>query len=369
MVQQLIPYVPVTVRQSQLLQVPSDGKVAQLSVQAPTRALSVDGVIRGGIQVQIQKSLSASLSEVKRYFAEYPYSCFEQRASVAMGLQNQEAWQVLMQEVNSYLDDAGFMRYYPSAMSQGSPLLTAYILRISADAKALGWSFEIPEAIQERMLEGLTNVVTGKIKQDSDWIPVADKTDYQLTLLAALARYHRVTESMLEAYPLTEGYSEAGLVNLYTIYQALTTNRQADILADLRQRILDKMSLQGNRLVFKNATTLDHLWWLMDDSKSIHAKLLLAVTQEPAWEKDIPHLVKGLIAAQVKGQWGMTTNNLLGSLAIHRFSQYFEKVPAEGEIHVSLQDQDHEVPQQWNGLSLNQSILIPWADKKSEEMQ
>lgn len=367
--QQLIPYVPVTVRQSQLLQVPSDGKAAQLSVQAPTRALSVDGVIRGGIQVQIQKSLSASLSGVKRYFAEYPYSCFEQRASVAMGLQNQDAWQALMREANSYLDDAGFMRYYPSAMSQGSPLLTAYILAISADAKALGWKFDIPEAIQERMLEGLTNVVTGKVKQDSDWIPVADKTDYQLNLLVALARYNRVTESMLEAYPLTENYSVAGLVNLYAIHRGLTNSRQADILADLRQRILDKMSLQGNRLVFKNATALDNLWWLMDDSKSIHAKLLLAVVQDPAWTNDVPHLVQGLVAAQVKGQWGMTTNNLLGSLAIHSFSQHFEKVPAEGEINVSLHDQDHDVPQQWNGLSLNQSILIPWANKKAEDMQ
>lgn len=367
--QQLISYVPVTVRQSQLLQVPSDGKLAQLSVQAPTRALSVDGVIRGGIQVQIQKSLSASLSGVKRYFAEYPYSCFEQRASVAMGLQNQEAWQALMREANSYLDEAGFMRYYPSAMLQGSPLLTAYILRISADAKALGWKFEIPEAIQERMLEGLTNVVTGEIKQDSDWIPVADKTDYQLNLLATLARYNRVTESMLEAYLLNENYSEAGLVNLYAIHRVLTNSRQADILADLRQRILDKMSLQGNRLIFKNSTDLDNLWWLMDDSKSIHAKLLLAVVQDPLWKNDVPHLVQGLIATQVKGQWGMTTNNLLGSLAIHSFSQYFEKDPAEGEIHVSLQDQDYEVPQQWNGLSLNQSILIPWVDKKSEQMQ
>lgn len=367
--QQLIPYVPVTVRQSQLLKVPADGNGAQLSVQPPTRAMSINNTIRGGIQVQIQKSLSASLNGVKRYFAEYPYSCFEQRASVAMGLQDSYAWQRLMQEVNNYMDDEGFVRYYPSSRLDGSPLLNAYILSISADAKALGWSFDIPDSAQERMLESLTNIVLGKVKQERDWIPVHDKTDYNLTLLAALARYHRVTESMMEAYPLTAGYSEAGLVNLYIIHQSLHGAQRETILANLRQRILDKMVRQSDRLVFKNATALNELWWLMDDSKSIHAKLLLAVASSPSWEKDVPALVQGLIASQLKGQWGMTTNNLLGSLAIHTFSQYFEKVPAEGEINVSLKDQDHDVAQQWNGLSLNQSITIPWVSKQSADMQ
>ncbi|NOL50499.1 alpha-2-macroglobulin family protein [Pelistega europaea] len=367
--QQLIPYVPVTVRQSQLLQVAANAQGVQLSVQPPTRALSVNDAIRGGIQVQIQKSLGASLNTVKRYFAEYPYSCFEQRASVAMGLQNHAAWDALMQEANSYLDEQGLIRYYPSAAVDGSPLLNAYILSIAADAKTLGWSFDIPEAIQERMLTGLSNFVLGKLNSEYDWIPVADKKDYYLTLLAALARYHRVTESMLEAYPLDAGYDEAGLVNLYIIHQSLHGEKQHDVLVALRERILAKMANQAEHLVFKNMTALDNLWWLMDDSKSIQAKLLIAVARDDMWKKEVPALAQGLIAAQVKGQWGMTTNNLLGSLAVHAFTQAFEKVPAEGEVNVSLSDQDHDAAQEWNGLSLNQAITIPWVNKKSADMK
>lgn len=367
--QRLIAYVPLTVRDSQLLRLSADSEDVQLPVQPPTRAISINNKIRGGVQVQIQKSLNTSLSGVKRYFAAYPYSCFEQRASVAMGLQNQEAWNTLMQEANNYLDDKGLMRYYPSSQLQGSPLLNAYILSIAADAKALGWPFEIPQTLQERMLEGLTNVVLGKLSSQQDWIPIADRTDYNLTLLSALARYHQVTESMLEAYPLTDTYSEIGLVNLYTIYRTLPSHQYDTTLASLRQRILDKMVRQADSLVFKNTTDLDHLWWLMDDSKSIHAKLLLAVVYDSAWEKDIPYLIHGLVASQFRGQWGMTTNNLLGSLATHAFSRAFEKVPAVGEVNVKLADQDHIVAQEWNGLSLDQTIVIPWETKKSADMQ
>ncbi len=364
--QQLIPYVPVTVRQTQLVQV-SDTPV-NLSVQAPTRAMTVENNIRGGIQVQIQKSLSASLDGVKRYFQDYQFMCFEQQASVAMGLQNQLAWDKLMQESHSYLDDFGLLRYYPTARIGGSPLLNAYVLAIAADAQRLGWSFTLPIQIQEKLLTGLEQVVQGKIKQQGDWIASPDKTDYQLNLLAALARYKLVTPRMLEAYPLTESYSASALVNLYIIHRQLMTEQQAQNLATLRQALLAKMLKQGDRLVFKESAALNQLWWLMEDSHAVHAKLLLAVADDKAWQQDIPYLVQGLLGAQQRGQWGMTTNNLWGTLAIHAFSREFEKVPATGEVDMTLKGAGYDTAQEWNGLSLNQKIIAPWLDKKSAEM-
>ncbi|MDY3331608.1 MAG: MG2 domain-containing protein [Pelistega sp.] len=362
--QQLLPYVPVTVRHTQLVQV-SD-KPISLTVQAPTRAITVDNKIRGGIQVQMQKSLSASLDGVKRYFQDYQFMCFEQQASVAMGLQNQLAWDRLMQESHSYLDDLGLLRYYPNPQMKGSPLLNAYVLAIAAEASQLGWSFALPQQVQEQLLKGLEQVVLGKVKQQGDWLASPDKTDYQLNLLAALARYNLVTPRMLESYPLTESYGAAALVNLYIIHRHLNADTQA--LATLREALLAKMSRQGDRLVFKDSDTLNKLWWLMEDSNAVHAKLLLAVADDKAWQQDVPYLVQGLLGAQQRGQWGMTTNNLWGTLAMHAFSREFEKTPATGEVNMSMKGAGYDLAQQWNGLSLNQKIVAPWLDKKSAEL-
>lgn len=364
--QQLLPYVPITVRQTQLVQVAN--KPVSLTVQAPTRALTVQDKIRGGIQVQMQKSLSASLDGVKRYFQDYQYVCFEQQASKAMGLQSQLAWNNLMQESHSYLDDFGLLRYYPTTRLNGSPLLNAYILSISAEANKLGWEFTIPTQVQEKLLNGLEQVSLGKIKQHGDWIPSPDKTDYQLNLLAALSRYGLVTSRMLENYPFTESYSASALVNLYIIHRQLG-QQQAQLLPQLKNALLNKMVRQGNRLLFKDIDSLNQLWWLMEDSSAVQAKLLLAVADDPLWKEDVPLLVQGLLSIQERGQWGMTTNNLWGALAMTAFSHVFEKVPATGEVNMSMKGAGYDLAQQWNGLSLNQKIVAPWLDKKQAQLR
>ncbi|NEN74749.1 hypothetical protein F9B74_00190 [Pelistega sp. NLN82] len=366
--QRLIPAIPVTIRQSQLVQLEANKQPLSLPVQAPTRALTVGNKIRGGILVQLQDSLSTSLEGVEHYFTQYPFSCFEQKASIAVGLQDVDRWDILMQEIPSYIDQLGFVRYYPSAMLRGSPLLNAHLLAISADASQLGWQFALPEEAKLKMLNAVEGVVQGRIKNTRDWIPTPDKTDYDLTLLSALARYNLVTESMMQAYPFRESYSTASLVNLYIIHSHLETEQQAETLKQLRQAILDRMARQADRLVFKEFESLNELWWLMEDRNSLHAKLLFTVMNQEAWKQDIPYLVQGLVHAQQKGQWGTTTNNVFGTLAIHAFSQTFEAPANDSYANITVTGAGYKEPKKLEKIGLNQAIEIPWLTKQEANM-
>src|SRR5690606_32813801 len=66
------------------------------------------------------------------------------------------------------------------------------------------------------------------------------------------------------------------------------------------------------------------------------ARLMLTVMDDPAWQEDLPRMAQGLIATQVNGRWQITTENLLGLLALANFSRQFEKVPAEGVVSAAM---------------------------------
>lgn len=363
--QTLLSYVPITVRQSQLLNIKAGSKAVTLPVQSPTQALSKNHKIRGGIQVKLQENLSTSLDGVTHFFENYPYTCFEQFSSIAVGLNSDTRWDRLMQILPSYMDRFGFVSYFPGSR-QGSPLLTAYLLSISSEARALGRDFTIPDHLQAKMLEGLSLLVQGKLHHNSDWTPIYRDPQYYLRVMAALSRYNAVTSGMIEKYPLGQHYTVSSLIDLYIIHRHLKGANQAANLSSLRTAILAKMERQADRLVFAGA--YDNMWWLMDNISTLQAKLLLAVVDDDAWQQEIPYLVQGLVALQERGQWGTTTGNVWGTLAITAFSNAFEKIPSEGAVYMAITGGGYAKPEEWNGLRLNQKVLAPWLDKQPAQL-
>src|SRR3546814_7638110 len=69
---------------------------------------------------------------------------------------------------------------------------------------------------------------------------------------------------------------------------------------------------------------------------SNQASLLLHLTGESAWEQDLPRMAQGLLNMQRNGAWRTTTANLLGSLAIEKFSQHYESTPLSGQLRIAL---------------------------------
>uniref|UniRef100_UPI00374C9EC2 Ig-like domain-containing alpha-2-macroglobulin family protein n=1 Tax=Undibacterium sp. TaxID=1914977 RepID=UPI00374C9EC2 len=76
--QRVVPAVPVTVQQATLFQL---DKAASMAVAQP--ADSLPG--RGGLAISMMPSLSGPSEGLRRFFADYPYSCLEQKTSKAIG--------------------------------------------------------------------------------------------------------------------------------------------------------------------------------------------------------------------------------------------------------------------------------------------
>lgn len=358
--QELISHQPVTIRQSSLMRVDAGESVPAIDVQLPKQALRFNDKWRGGVQVSLQPNLSANLDGVRQFFVNYPYTCFEQRSSVAIGLNSLPRWESLMSELNVHLDEHGLLKYFPTDRMRGSPLLTAYVLSVSADARQLGWDFALPEQAQERMLSGLLKVVNGNIPE-YDWMPKDARSRTRLNLIAALARYDMATVNMLQRYTDNLDYPSDSLLDLYTVVQRLTSYpNKEQVLKEINQALLQRLDRQGTQMVFHERDNLDSLWWMMLDRNALQAKLLLTVMRDPVWEKEIPYLVQGLIKSQRQGQWGTTTANLWATLALNYFSATYEKTPSQGTVNMSMAGADYAEANQWEGLNLKQKVLAPW---------
>jgi uncharacterized protein YfaS (alpha-2-macroglobulin family) len=147
--QKVIPVTPVRTYQATIMQVDKDVRV---DVEKPRDALPG----RGGINVILKPKISEGLSGVTEYMKQYPYSCFEQKTSVAIALRDKKLWKTAMAQLPSHLDEDGFVKYFPSC-NCGSSALTSYVLAIAHEA---GW--EIPSSAREKMIGALKNYISGR---------------------------------------------------------------------------------------------------------------------------------------------------------------------------------------------------------------
>jgi alpha-2-macroglobulin len=78
----------------------------------------------------------------------YPYTCLEQQVSRAVVLRDETLWHHIVSTLPAHMDADGLLKYFPT-MSEGSDVLTAYLLSIAHEA---GWT--VPPELQEAMLQG-----------------------------------------------------------------------------------------------------------------------------------------------------------------------------------------------------------------------
>ncbi|MFV9474605.1 alpha-2-macroglobulin family protein [Advenella sp. RU8] len=365
--QAVSPATPVTVRQAALLSVTPEAPVNDLQLQVPPESLRKSGRVVGGVQVQLQPTLSNGLQNVRKWFNNYPYTCLEQVSSIAVGLHSPEKWQAIMEQLPSYLDQDGLAMYFPSAVLNGDVVLTAYLVSMADEAQKLGIVDGIPAAYRERMLEGLQNYVLGKLRRNT-WAPVNDNVERRVLALEALSRYGMVTPSLLTAVKLdTQNWSTAALVDWMNIVTRVKgMPNRAQMLERIRHALIARMDRQGTAMVFAD-TGRNSSWWLMLNNEANMAKLLLAVMGNKAWENDIPYMLQGLLQMQQQGAWSTTTANLWGTLAVGQFSRKFEKTPAQGSVNMTLVPQSGET-QSWDNLSLNQKVFAPWSNAGQESL-
>ena len=331
--QSLAPSVPVSVHQAALHSVDKASPL-HLTFSAPRGALRLGSdAPRGGLEVYLQSSLGGGLPGVVQWFDDYRYTCLEQLASRAIGMRSIEQWRELMHSLPDYLDDDGLAGYFPGSR-QGSEVLTAYLLSASHEARSLGLDYALPDDMRDAMIQGLIKFVQGGIARYR-WAPSNDLHLRKLLVLEALAREGVMRPAMLDSVQIVpDRWPTSTVIDWFSILTRVSDiPRRAERLAQAQQILRARMLNRGTELVFAQS---DDQWWLMRSSITDAARLLALVAERPNWGTAVPRLAQGLMSAQRNGAWRTTTENLMGALAIEKFSQTHEGVPVSGRTHVGV---------------------------------
>jgi uncharacterized protein YfaS (alpha-2-macroglobulin family) len=322
--QQVGVAVPVRTLQATLLQL--DGGEKILPVQRPADALPG----RGGIETMLSARLGGDLPGVRDYMRAYPYTCFEQRTSRSVALRDKAMWEATVATLPAHLDADGLVKYF-APMNEGSDILTAYVLSLTAEA-----GYAIPEDLKQRMEAGLGAFVDGRIGRPP-YLASGELTVRKLAALEALSRSGLVKPAMLESITLEPNQWPTSAVLDW--YQVLTRTRdlpqREQQLAQARQVLRARLNLQGTTLGFSTERR-DDWWWLMASADANANRLLLAATGDPFWQADIGRLARGALGRQKQGRWNTTTANAWGVVALDAFSRKYEAEPVSGMAQLTL---------------------------------
>ncbi len=330
--QRIVPAVPLTVQQATLVQV--DGPFT-LDVAPPADALPG----RGGLKMSLQPKLAEGLPGVRDWFANYPFSCLEQKTSKAVGLRDAKMWQGVLATLPTYLDSDGLASYFPprdGEANRGSDILTSYLLAATHEAAQLNPAFALADDARAPMESGLIAFVEGRVTREF-WSPRKDLDVRKLAALEALSRYGKAKGSMLGSITIAPNqWPTSAVIDWVNILKRVNDVPQRQQRLDEANNVLKaRLSYQGTKLIFSTEQD-DYWWWLMTNGDVNTARLLLTVMDDPAWKDDIGKLANGFIGRQQNGAWHTTTANLWGGLALEKFSKVFESTPVAGVTAATL---------------------------------
>lgn len=349
--QKIVPALKERVIQGTLFQLENE---YSLKIEKPEDA----DPTKGGIQINYSKSLLDNLDSIKEYMRKYPFTCFEQQTSKIIVLKDKKAFDELMKNLPAYLDESGFVKYFPSTY-YGSPTLTSYVLSVYHEA-----GFKIPELAKEQMLNALNNFVEGKIFREGS-LQTADLTIRKINAMEALARYGKLNPKSISTLSLDFNLLPSSALLDYWSVLLRTSNApdRLNQISELEQIIRARINLQGTSMKFVNERN-DHLWWLMTSADMNATKLLLTTVNYKKWREDTPRILRGTIGRQIKGIWDLTTANAWGSLALEKFSKEFEKETVNGETTSKMNDSSQTV--KWVEGTKTLSQKIPFGKEQSE---
>jgi uncharacterized protein YfaS (alpha-2-macroglobulin family) len=329
--ERVIEAVPVRTYQSTISQLTSP-----IEIQTAIPKGAVPG--RGHVDVTLRPRLASGLSGVLEYMSRYHYTCLEQNVSRAVALRNAAMWSTWMDNLPTYMDRDGLLRYFPNEPFDGDDTLTTYVLAIAHEA---GW--QIPDSSRSRMVAGLTGFVEGRITRYSA-LPTADLAIRKIAAIAALSRYGAARANMLDSITIEPSlWPTSAVIDWLGILRNVESLKQRDAKRNEAENILrSRLNFQGTTMTFSTERQ-DALWWLMISADSNAVRALLELLDRPAWSEDVPRLVTGALGRHQRGHWNTTLANAWGTLAIEKFSAAFERTPVTGTTELRYGDQTQTV--------------------------
>lgn len=308
-------------------------KPISLSIERPLSAI-------GGttsIEARFDKTITSSLDELYSMMKDYPYTCLEQRVSKAVVLNDKSLWQSIINELPSYMDDSGLLRFFPSpSQNKGNDALTSYILSITHEA-----GINLPNYILEKLQEGLSSFIIGK-NQGHSSLQTADLTIRKLSAIEALSRYNKI--QALHISPLK---IDVSVLPASALIDWINILKRVKDIPDRDKKYTEAVNNLTSRIVFHGSTVglktekSDTLWWLMVSRDLIINRIILTFLKDSKWSYQIPRLVNGSITRQIKGIWDTTTANAWGYLAVKNYIKAFESNVITGKTTLSLDGVEH----------------------------
>lgn len=349
--QLVLPAVPVRTYQATLMRI---DKPLDIPVAAPQGALSDVG----GIVVGLRPSLVAGLEAVRQWMRDYPYICLEQRVSRAVALHDAKLWSDVVAELPSYVDSDGLVKYFPM-MQQGSDVLTSYVLAVTNEA-----GLKIPAPLEEQMRAGLQGFVEGKIIRNES-IQTVDLPMRKLAAIEALARVGKIAPALLGSLTIEPNlWPDSAVLDWWSILLRTEAIRDRQKrIEEIEKIIRARLNSQGTAMHF-SSDPRNNFWWLMVSPSENMARLTLLLLDNKLWSDDISRVTSGMIAMQVRGNWGTTVANAWGTLATDKFAAANESQPVTGETSATLNAAKQVLS--WQKNPSGGKLELPWPAAQSD---
>ena len=334
----------VSVRQATLFQLDNENVI-------PVQPPNMDNLSQGGLNVILKKSLMESTSSIKEYMRKYPYTCVEQQISKAIVLKDRDSWDKIMEKLPSYMDENGFVKYFPS-MLYGSTTLTSYLLSISEESK-----FPIPENTKKNLERALNKFVTGTILQKGV-LETADLNIRKIQSLEALTKINPEYSSLVLTLKLNLNLlPTSSLIEYWSILDlSKGIADKDDKIKQIENILKSRLNYQGTKIKFSTEKN-DNLYWLMVSGDMNSIRFLNLVLKKEKWKQDIGKLIKGVIHRQKNGIWDTTLANTWGVITLEKFSKEFEKETLTGETKISYSE---NYIHNWSTNSKGSEKLLKW---------
>lgn len=349
--------VPASVQQATLIQLQPSGK---LTVQQPKEAL----VGRGGVAIDVKSSLVASLLGVRTYMEEYPYTCYEQLTSKAIATGAKSDLKKLIQDMPSYMDGQGLLKYFPTSIC-GSPQLTRYIL----SAVKMSGEDVAPETLA-RVLDGLEAWLNGNYSCRSWWDEYASQTyrdQGKILVIDVMSRWGRFKADALKPLliqPNTWSTYAVATLAMLARREATFPNRE-QVIKEAETIVRSRLNYQGTGLSLQNPVNWEAQWVLFAspdlEAHTVFDMILEAsAAGDKSWTDEAPRMARGVQARQKRGVWDSTMANAVGTLNLNRFAIIFEKEKVLGQTQFVAPGSNANVD--WSKEPKGQNFLMNWPE-------
>ncbi|MBC7713956.1 MAG: hypothetical protein H7177_11495, partial [Rhizobacter sp.] len=345
----LSPSVPPQVLQATLFQLDKN-----FSVPVKQPADAVDG--SGNVSISSRATLVSGLGGVRTYMEEYPYNCLEQRTSKAIVLDDKKAMKKIIQDLPSFMDDNGLLKFFDWPRMCGSSSLTRYILDILDENK-----YEIPVNVKNQIVDGLRKALDGKYACLPWWIDIS-KNEYadqeKILFLQTLSRYKRFDAKVLESINITPNlWTTETLNNWIQLLAREKGIKDRDEKLKTAQTILRaRLNFQGTMMTLQNQAGWEAQWRLFTstDQEAIGAfNVSLSDNVD-----DSGRMARGLITRLKRGHWDTTMANAWGVTTMRKFSEKFEKTPVSGTTSFTADEVKAQVD--WKKNPQGEKKLLNW---------